>query len=325
MKGLSWMKRVFALLLTATMIFMLCACGSDEEPNWGSQDPVVNLPNNGRKAPSEEVIMEDINNELQSKNQYATITGVETVKSLTEDGSYEITLLITAETKYADWTYTAGLFYTEYDQGWILDNIAWNAEKYKLERLPDENEMRTQVYDSLKAAEWSVGVEQSLMEIEELSITMNETLETEIIVANFTTVKRYTHGEIVDYCTANWMYNPSLDEWESIQEDGEILVSTERAPTRITVNPSGNWGDITISNFTIDGFDAQWNGKEDHFSYVGANYITSNNIKYSSENGTDILICISNTWLEITIGDLSNGNYNIEAFVIITERLPSLS
>lgn len=91
------MKRLSAMLLAILMVLSLCACGSQ-----GSSNVEVELPNNSKNGPSAVTIQKDITDELSRKNPYAVLTKIETVKSLTEDTSYEITLSVFAQTRYAE-------------------------------------------------------------------------------------------------------------------------------------------------------------------------------------------------------------------------------
>ena len=331
---LSEMRRVLALLLAAALLFGLCACGSGEEDGKEKQEIFVNLPGNGKKAPSAEMITEDVRDALAAKNQYASLVEIETLKSLTEEESYLLTLAITAETKYADWTYEADLTYTKYDQGWMLDDVDWNAETYQLSRLPDEEEISAQIQETLEKTNWTFLYDHDSMEIYKLSTFMDNTLEDELIVVRYTTRKDYEHGVLKEHLNATWKYNPQLDCWEAVMEDGEIVVKRIYKPeVHITVDISGEWNGVKFSKaegstyngmYTLWGFDAEWNGKTEHFEHSGMNY-GEPNVRFSSENGTDILMFINDGFMVVLIGEYSNGKYNGETRCTILEELPLLA
>ena len=138
------MKKAIALILALVLCLSLCACGggngtSETNGNEDTTVPSGNLNETTAAAntPSDDLIRQDITKALASENKYATLIEIDTVKSLTGDGVYEITLAVTAETKYAAWTYKADMYYTNYDQGWMVDNVLFSSGEYVLENVPD--------------------------------------------------------------------------------------------------------------------------------------------------------------------------------------------
>lgn len=124
------MKKALALLLALVVLLTLCACGSDD-----SSQAEVELPKNGKKGPSQDLIPQDLESALfQLPN--AEVTEVTTVKSLTEDSHYEITLQVSAATTYADWQIECDMSYTKYDQGWMLSDIIWNSKTMSFHAFP---------------------------------------------------------------------------------------------------------------------------------------------------------------------------------------------
>ena len=336
------MKRVLALLLAFALLFGMYACGSGGEDGKGKQAVSVNLPDNGKKSPSEKMITEDVRNALASKNQHASLVGIETVKSLTNEGSYSLTLSVTAETKYADWTYEADLSYTKYDQGWMLDDVDWNAEAYQLSRLPDEEEISAQIQETLEKSDWStwsaVGFEKTHMEIIQVHPNMSSTLAREQIGVLFDARHYLLHGVRYGRFSARWNYDAQSDCWDAVMENGRLAVEAGGKRYYIMSDISGDWEYITISNLeteyidaaggiTVQGFDAEWNGKKEHFTHeTNKFYNDSDYMNFSSDYGTDMLITmVGPATTFIMIGDYSNGNFMTEVYVQIEEELPPVS
>ena len=69
------MKKALALLLALVVLLTLCACGSDD-----SSQAEVELPKNGKKGPSQDLILQDLESALfQLPN--AEVTEVTTVNA----------------------------------------------------------------------------------------------------------------------------------------------------------------------------------------------------------------------------------------------------
>ena len=124
------MKKILCILLAVILLFLFCACGTDESA----------------KAPGENLIRADIQkslSEYQSKQDACalTIQDYQTVQSLTENDSYTAQITVTAESKYAQFHYTANIAYFRYDQGWIMDSCQWNSTGYEIVRYPNGDDL----------------------------------------------------------------------------------------------------------------------------------------------------------------------------------------
>lgn len=273
------MRKVLVLLLAITLLFGLCACGSGEDEGKETQDVVVKLPDNGKKAPSEEIIMEDIRNKLMAKNQYASLVKVETIKSLTDEGSYVITVSITAETKYADWTYEADLSYTKYDQGWMLDDVDWVSECYKQVRLPELDTMvehateylsEHEVYSDVSYSDYMVPMYEPGMDS---YFDVNQNLN--VVRLTWNGKEQLKHAEQIHDCISLWIYEPKVDNWILMPNEehgslgycvewnrgGDILPNTSLDFSgywhRDETNALGSFSHtVEITSFSWEGFDA---------------------------------------------------------------------
>jgi hypothetical protein len=253
------MKKVMILILHLALITSLCACHHADSPDsidQITQAPIIAPSDNTENAPDQNLIQEDLEKALLEHNQYASITSIETVKSLTKEGTFLITLSLTAETKYADWTYEAEMNYTKYDQGWIVDNVNLSSGEYILVRLPDEdaiidlvNSMDAPTYDYDKITPVESGV-----------LNVSDTLETEELNFSWSVIHKKMHAEECEDITMRLKYSAEDDTWRYIPftEDMEFLRSITIKP--YDVDLSGFWDSqyaygITIENFTWDGFD----------------------------------------------------------------------
>lgn len=130
------------VLLTLIVLISFCACGSRDNEEEQANKTSISLPRNGKKGPSQETIMQDINNVLMEENPHIqSIDSVDTIKSLTEDSSYYLNATVKAKSMYADWQYEVSLTYREYDQGWMINNAYAGNEIYSLTRCPTDEEM----------------------------------------------------------------------------------------------------------------------------------------------------------------------------------------
>lgn len=319
------MKKTLALLLAAVILLLFVACGSN-----GSLAVDVELPNNGKKGPSADAIQADAASTLAEINPYASLTGIETVKSLTEDGNYEITLQVSATTKYADWQYQISMYYTKYDQGWMLDNTNTDDAVYTIVQYPQLDEMLTLINEQFPNQSISF---QNAVPASYGSVTFGGTLDPEMIQFVWTKVYECMHGSYtVDYLSY-WAYNPELDEWELVpynetENEDPCLLQT-RNLVECSSDFSGTWSKagfttFTISNFTGDSFDAQWDENSAHFTIStriggsmalytdGGNYAftftykeTSTDVSFSYVDGYDVT--------------------NFLSMISVTEELPPLS
>lgn len=284
------MKRTFALLMALLVSLALCACGSDEITN----DDVTandNAPTQTKESdiPTKDLIQTDLEEALLTKNEYATMTDFETVKSLTGEGSYEITLSVKAETKYADWTYEVDMDYRKYDQGWMVDDVSWVSGNYEQVRIPDADTMHTYAKEYLVIREdyyedYFLSVENGAVNLESDSNTGSN-----MLVYTWDAVKEYDLYSILYHVTSYWEYNSEIDHWEVLPDNSagslgySVFESAQTIPKE-NLDLTGTWynrdtqGNIiqgehytefVFSNFSWEGFDIQVSGAIDvpeHFT-----------------------------------------------------------
>ena len=207
------MKKLSALLLLIFMTLALCACGSQD-----SGGGAIDLPHNGKKGPSSDMLQEDIVNALSEKNPHATLTEAETVKSLTEDGKYDITLNISAETKYADWNYQIALSYTKYDQGGMLDRTTWNSCVYE-PIYPEASVLMDYIvnnyYDEIYQLEY-------LLPADTYWLDNTYSSETQQILFCWSKEKARKHGVYTETVRTYWHYDPDTDNWVLLESKRQI-------------------------------------------------------------------------------------------------------
>lgn len=294
------MKKIVVILITVMILLTLCACGNEADQD---NTPVVEIPDAGKNAPNGDLIQENITTILMEKNPYAAITGIETVKSLTNEGSFEATFRLTAETKYADWEYEVDVSYTEYDQGWIIDNADWVSENYALTRIPTQEDMITIATQDINKS--NLSDKDSRLPIENGEIAYNESTQT--LDFKWGYKEDCLHGDAIYERETSWEYNVESDEW----------IRTSSSTSRIgfqyeVLDYSGSWrfGDLekigalddlgnfiypdeimnaeaVISNCTEDSFDLYhplFSTEVVHF-YKTDNYPTNfgNNILYYTD------------------------------------------
>ena len=273
------MKKLFIASLAIFLSFMLCACGSEKVDPSPEQNTTVVTNGN---APTQKQLQADIGKALSEHNQYVSVTGIETEKSLTNENSFTATLNITAESKYADWTYTADLAYTKYDQGWIIDNVAWATENYIVQRFPDSvtmveyastylpNHELVQKYSSLR--EYMFPIENATVEYKYCS-----ELGSDALCLNWHTVQNGNFINMICPFTSFWEYDETIDNWTIMPNDesgssGYHLNDEHHEFIPIenleNLDFSGSWDDyvqfvkeipvnITISEYSSEGFDAR--------------------------------------------------------------------
>ena len=344
------MKRVITMLLAITMVLAFCSCGTDEETEQESQELVVNLPDNSRKTPSKEMVMEDISRELLAKNQYALVTAIETIKSLTDEGSYKISLNISAETKYADCTYIADLLYTEYDQGWMLDDVVWNDESYVQVRMPDRETMAEYateylsnhaVYSDVSFSEYLVPMFDFSMD----SYTDSRT-NSNVIRLRWNGKEQLRHAVQIHDCESLWEYEFEIDNWVlkpnedqgslgycvdwnwggTVVPDTSLDYSGEWHADRLShVVTLGYFTSIVISDFSWEGFSAEIPGFRDRVSREwdsSFKRIDEDWVVFENKLGDRISFAFGEDWTEISLV-LSGENIAV-AEGRIAEDLPEL-
>ena len=274
------MKRLFLLILTSALLLVLCACESKAVDS--SPQIEVNLPHNDQKVPSSEMIEKDIANALLQKNPTVEITTIETVKSLTGDSNYEITLQVMAQSKYADWLYEPKLCYTKYDQGWMLDRVGWGPESYTQTRVPDLETMVN--YASIYLPLHEVNdLFDHILPIQNPVITTayDDNKNEEILTFNWDTTYQEMYSEATLSYTSQWEYDALSDHWDLVGNDNNYQIDFtfksrtfnsnldfsgewHAAPLSPTIT-LGGYGTIIISNYSWDGFNVYVPGLEEHY------------------------------------------------------------
>lgn len=274
------MKRLYLLILASALLLMLCACESKTVDS--SPQIEVNLPQNDQKAPSSEMIEKDIADALLQKNPTVEITTIETVKSLTEDSSYEITLQIMAQSTYADWLYDATLYYTKYDQGWMLDRAGWASESFKQVRNPDLDTMVSYANVYLPLHEVAREFDHMLpIQNPTMDFAYDDSANAEIINFSWETTYQEMHSEATLLFTSQWKYNALSDNWELLFKDGYYCIDYVFGSRTIntSLDFSGEWyaealsptvtlggyGTIIISNYSWEGFNVYIPGLDEYY------------------------------------------------------------
>ena len=361
------MKKMMALILLLALVMTLCACNHADSPNSSddqiAQTPSIDLPNNTKNTPDQKLIQEDLEQALFEHNQYASITGIETVKSLTNEGTYSITLNVTAETKYADWTYEAELTYTKYDQGWMVDDVDWVKENYNQVRIPDSAAMNEYVAEYLpnhqllqkysSYGEYMFPIESSTVEFE-----FCDAVNDSALIFRWYSVYRGKFQTMTCPYTSYWEYDEKIDNWTLIVDDERgslgyhVHDEDRRLVTIDNLDFTGSWDDhiqlgkqvpvnITISNYSPDGFEASiyWqiydiNEREIVGSKSATGKFTRSYEKlypYSPSDSCWIFRDEKNNYIIISYGvDSASLNYFIDGapsgvMVKVKNQLPTLS
>lgn len=318
------MKQLLALCFAAILLFGLCACGGESgvqnqtDAVAQTREPTETVSDEGEKIPSEEMIEKDVSDKLTAKNPYASLTGIETVKSLTEEGHYEITLSATAETKYADWVYEAELEYTKYDQGWMLDDLDWLQEEYTVSREPTAEEIAEILNREFSNTDSLYGGWEYAFPVDSGDVKQTPFRGTQF---TWTGRAEMMHAEYEVEIESYWHYEAESDSWalneletlEGLNDKYEAYLSEGRV--WLTADFTGTWQaanmpqTLTISNFTRDGFDAEVNGEKEHYElrsargymmrYNGSSH--SLTFVFSEKRTTIIRGDLNNTTTDLTV------------------------
>lgn len=284
------MKRIFAILLCISMIMTFGACGANtegteetklsghkEETSEQGYEETAGILDTGKKAPSEELIMQDLCNALEDKIGSAEVTKVETVKSLTEESSFYIVMTTDVASKYADWVFEVKMYYTKYDQGWMLDHVEWVSEEFLLVRAPSREEMvelakgylSNHESERLRALADIQGGEVILIAPPDAKPntrpTTEEMLKSGTVIFEWECESYHNDQGYVDAIyRSKWIY--SNGTWV-LMEDSDSKIEEIYSVTRINVDISGSWpllngNTVTISDFTGKSFTANWDGND---------------------------------------------------------------
>lgn len=350
-------KRLSVIFLTLLMMLSLWACKSENLSNIESENSSnveVELPNKGKKGPSADIIQEDVTKELAKKNPNAVLTGVETIKSLTEDEKFEITLSIFAETSYAEWTYEADMSYIKYDQGWMVDNIDFISEAYTMTGIPTGEEM-TEIannffssYDDERLRDLA-GIENGNVILDDHNKVFDNASQTyvyaeygERIIYRWDGHINYKHGtEAVSY-SSKWEYDADSDSWNLMELENPdsyrfcgYVIFKINDNFSIHSDFSGEWelengNPFIISNFTAEHFTASWEGNTAEFrsdATIPHSFDTSSDatVWYAdSEQGFYLCMRLREGGTSISIYTYTNM-VNLIAMLSISDTLPALN
>lgn len=226
-------------------------------------------------APSKAMVEQDLKAALAEHNEGAKIKKQEIVKSLTEDNSYFVTLSVDAGTQYTDWQYEVDMSYTKYDQGWMLDDVRWTTKSSVLARTPNESQMAA-LADDIFSTHKSEKLNK-LVGIKGGKVSGENPLENGALSFSWSNEVVYKHGVANAKYTSEWCYDSKTDSWSIVKakkyadtyvEGLQIVETLEKV--KVTKDFTGTWSllngnPITISNFSANGFDAQWEGNTGKF------------------------------------------------------------
>ncbi len=229
-----------------------------------------------REKPAEQQLQADITAALEEKNQNAQLLNSEVIKSLVGEGTYFISVSLSAETEYADWKYEADLYYTKYDQGWILDKVSWQVEHYEQIRTPEVEAMAAYAEDYLKNLDGNIAKIANKILPMEMPVMEKEFVEAkdkDAIKLSWIVTSHGTFGKMLTPYTSYWEYDAENDNWKLIEDKDNYYGYYEFDSGKWTVqvtedilNFEGSWSDeispfnvpvnVTIENFSYEGFDA---------------------------------------------------------------------
>lgn len=249
------MKRALSLILAFVLCFSLCACRdihdtSTTNGNESIVDP-TGTTTDKEIVPSENLIKADLQESLAKHNAHATISSVVIEKSLTEEKSFSATVLVTAKTKYADWSYEVMVAYTKYDQGWFLDNADWNSGEYALVQSPDVDTVIDWINDTdISYAFWN-----DMKPTVEDMVVIEDTANEDELLISWVKFTMLAHADSFTAYTMRMKYDPMTDTWVYIQYSEEERWLEETGINPHNVDLSGNWDGVKIENFTWGSFD----------------------------------------------------------------------
>lgn len=275
------MKQFISLIAAILSMLFLASCTPSDAPkatqedtistidtnntteSQNTQDPTIvpTTPKNENATPSEAQIYSDLENSLASKNGSFSIDSTQIIKSLTGEGTYSVTLAVTAKSQYADWEYEAEMLYTKYDQGWMNDSIEWNNESYNPTRFPDVQTMtdHAKTYLPVHAGYSDYWIKTYMSDIIDPTIDYRFNFELQTFALHFCwdTYELSCFSKELYQLTSVWQYDPTQDNWILATE----YVSSEsqgRFPKE-SIDLNGSWTvydtTFSFSNFTWDKFD----------------------------------------------------------------------
>ena len=309
------MKRTLTWLLVMAFLFSLCACEKTNTADETTIDQAIVVPKVDKNAPSSELIQADVETALEGKNTYATLTSIDIIKSLTTDTSYKATLALTAQTKYASFTYEAEVTYTKYDQGWILDKTIWGTESHSIYHIPTTDEMTA-------IAQTDEYLNGPIIDSHTLSFQITDIVDSntdqETLCCYSMQESEYLHATGNRKAKTQWYYQPMTDNW--------VCTSSESLEYTVTpqCNLSGIWtdgyGSLEILSFSADKIEAKLDGKEDILTFIASDESSYWKNWYV---GTDYCLAINYQVAYSSIYLYTSSNTVYAAFPI-TQPLPPL-
>lgn len=321
------MKKALALLLATVLLMTLCACGpkdsTPEPPNIEMDTPSLQsdnrLSSSNSDSPAQSLIQSDVENAL-SALPTAVLTNLATKKSQTTDTRYKATLQVSATTTYADWQMECDVSYTKYDQGWMLNEIDWNSKEYVIARIPDVDTLS----EIANNTEISVYYRDTLP-VENATIDVSNVEDVGVIKLHWTKIYDYMHATCIGEYITMWDYDPETDSWVFLPSDDDFGFFRQETVIPDSVDFTGYWDGIEISNFTWDGFDVNCGD-------INAYFYKISGPPYSNETSYGWYTDGNGKYLQIQCGPLgtslairSFGHVMTQyAYASIQEELPSL-
>ncbi|MBR5248761.1 MAG: hypothetical protein IKV27_07475 [Lachnospiraceae bacterium] len=304
----------------------------------------INLSDNGKKAPHKNLIIEDVKKELTEKYPHITMNEVQGLKSLTEDKSYQITLQVKGQSKYADWTLELDLFYTKYDQGWGKNKSTWNIESYNVVRIPEVDEMVEYATDYLlNHEEYSDTYFTDYMTPminSSIQYDFDATADDFVLELCWEAKESSYYQDKLWHFTSLWVYNPAIDNWDLVpnpdprslgyyvdqEYKGKKLRDLDYSGERDLINFKGKKiSTLKISNFSWSELDAYIPGymkNTEHFVFTDHDTLKGEyDCAFVNNKGDYIAFIVQERTVYIYY---YTNDDSVAANVTITENLPDL-
>lgn len=279
-------KKVFLTIGILLIVILFCGCGEVEDisdkiqQNISANDEVPVTTSNSDTRPSEEVIHQDAQQALLTKNPYVVLIGIDTVKSITNDNEFQITIQMNVETKYADCIYITDMTYMKYDQGWFLNDLDWVSEDWIQVRIPDADTMESYAGSYLLEHDLYVNAwfADYMLPMNDVTVdyTYNEKINGDALLLSWTAVADKQFYDAFYEFTSLWEYNWEIDNWTLIPNNDQGSLGyhiTETSLSNIphkSVNLNGSWTQgnnpllgfpqFIFSDFSWDGFNLKITG-----------------------------------------------------------------
>ena len=326
------MKKMLLWLLAITIILSLFGCSKETPVDNDAKEELTTFseekPSNQEQIPTNALIQADIQSALAQENGYATITDLEIIKSKTGDTSYSATVSITAETKYADWIYEVDMYYTKYDQGWIMDSTVWISENYTLSRFPSNEYLTGRVNEVLSTMsdQYStlVPVSGAIKNTGENGDTV--CLENECLVYEWDVFVQLLHGDYTQHYRSYWSYAKETDSWELQEKENHDAIECLEDPLNTyDVNFVGDWEWVRITDFSwnsitlswYDAWDEEWTEAITFKKGTDSPYGTTNTpnpLWYYADNGFYMYVAFGEEDTQFAIMDWGKRMRGIQIF-----------